>query len=203
MSDDRTSVTQWIEGVKNRDPEAAAKIWQRYYSRLVGLAYQKLRAWPRRVADEEDVVLEAFHSFCQRAQAEKSPNLRDRNDLWHLIVRITERKAYDQLRAQRRQKRGGGKVAGESVFANAQSSDGDNGIQQVADMEPTPEFAVEAAEAVDRLFGMLDDPELRRIAQLKLEGYTNEEIANLITRSLPTVERRLKLIREIWKTEGQ
>jgi DNA-directed RNA polymerase specialized sigma24 family protein len=56
-------------------------------------------------------------------------------------------------------------------------------------------------EAVDRLFGLLDDQELRRIALTKLEGYSNEEIAVEIGRSLPTVERRLKMIREIWKAE--
>ena len=56
-------------------------------------------------------------------------------------------------------------------------------------------------EAVDRLFNLLDDKEQRRIALRKLEGYSNEEIAAEIGRSLPTVERRLKMIREIWKED--
>jgi DNA-directed RNA polymerase specialized sigma24 family protein len=36
---------------------------------------------------------------------------------------------------------------------------------------------------------------------MKLEGYSNDEIARAISRSLPTVERRLRVIREIWGTE--
>jgi RNA polymerase sigma factor (sigma-70 family) len=203
MPENCNSVTQWIEGIKDGNDSAAAKLWQRYYQRLVGLAYQKLRAMPRRVADEEDVVLDAFQSFCQRAQAHQFPDLRDRNDLWHLIVRITERKAYDQLRAQRRQKRGYGKVSGESVFANAGQSSAGRGIETVAGLEPTPQFAMETAESVEQLFSLLPDEELRQIAQRKLEGYTNEEIAARIGRSLPTVERRLKRIRNIWKSELQ
>jgi RNA polymerase sigma factor (sigma-70 family) len=192
------SVSQWIAGIKAGDEEAAARLWQRYYRRLLGLARRKLRDHPRRTADEEDIVVNAFHSFYQGARANRFPDLRDRNDLWHLIVRITERKAYDELRAQRRKKRGSGKVAGESVFQGPDASDAAAGIDQVPGPEPTPEFAAEMVEAVDGLLALLDDDEMRRIAIMKLEGYTNEEIAGRIGRSLPTVERRLKMIRTLW-----
>ncbi len=57
------------------------------------------------------------------------------------------------------------------------------------------------AEDFERLLLLLADDELRRIALLKLEGYTNEELAQRIGRSIPTVERRLRLIRETWKVE--
>ncbi len=174
MSGMDESVSQWIDGLRAGDEAAAAKLWQRYYRRLVGLACKKLGSAPRRVADEEDVVLSAFQSFCRRAQKNLFPNLHDRNDLWHLIVRITERKAYDQLRAQRRKKRGSGLVEGESALIDHHASDGGIGINGVAGPEPTPEFAAEMVEAVDRLFNLLDDEELRQIASLKLEGYPSQ-----------------------------
>jgi RNA polymerase sigma factor (sigma-70 family) len=200
MSENDGSVTNWIEGLKRGDDAAAAKLWRRYYKRLVGLAYQKIQARPRRASDEEDVVAEAFNSFCQRTKENRFPDLKDRNDLWRLIVRITERKAYDHLRAAGRKKRGSGMVAGESALMGSDAS-GVAGINGVAGPEPTPALAAELAESVGRLFASLDDDELREIAQKKLEGYTNEEIAAQIGRSLPTVERRLKMIREIWKEE--
>ncbi len=125
--------------------------------------------------------------------------MRDRDDLWHLIVRITERKAYDQLRAQMRKKRGPGLVAGESAFVDVRAFSDGAGINGAAGPEPTPQFAAEMVEAVDRLFDQLDDDELRQIARHKLEGYTNEEIAGKIGRAVPTVERRLRLIRERWQ----
>ena len=53
---------------------------------------------------------------------------------------------------------------------------------------------------IGRLLGMLDDKH-RPIAQWKLEGYTNAEIAERIGRSVPTVELRLRMIRAIWKKE--
>jgi DNA-directed RNA polymerase specialized sigma24 family protein len=201
MSAADESVSQWIDGIRAGDDVAAAKVWERYYQRLVGLACNKLRGSARRVADEEDVVLSAFQSFCQRVRQNRFPDLHDRNDLWHLIVRITERKACDHLRAQTRQKRGSGLVAGESAFFDHRASNDGIGIDGVAGPEPTPEFVAQMVEAVDRLFNLLDDQELQRIATLKLDGHLNKEIAAEIGRSLPTVERRLKLIREIWKAE--
>jgi DNA-directed RNA polymerase specialized sigma24 family protein len=195
------SVTQWIEGLRAGDEAAATNLWHRYHRRLIRLACEKLARAPRRVADEEDVVLSAFQSLCRGVRDNRFPDLHDRNDLWYLIVRITERKAYDHLRGQSRKKRGSGWVAGESALADPLASGGGAGIDGVAGPEPTPEFAAEMVEAVDHLLGLLGDDELRRIALLKLEAYSNEEIAARIGRSLATVERRLKMIREIWKTE--
>jgi DNA-directed RNA polymerase specialized sigma24 family protein len=195
------SVSQWIEGLRAGDEEAAARLWQRYFHDLVLLACKRLGSAPRRIADEEDVALSAFRSFCQRVQKNQFPDLHDRNDLWHLIVRITDGKACDQLRAQLRKKRGSGLVAGESAWIDRQDLDGVAGIDGIAAREPTPEFAAQMVEAVEQLLKRLDDDELRRIALMKLEGYSNDEIARAISRSLPTVERRLRVIREIWGTE--
>jgi RNA polymerase sigma factor (sigma-70 family) len=201
VQDSLSSVTQWIEGIKDGDDSAAAKIWERYYQRLIMLILQKLRGMPRRVADEEDVVLSAFASLYQRAQAQKFPDLRDRNDLWYLIVCIAERKVYNLMRAERREKRDHRKVIGESALAKADESNSRIGLDVLPGLEPTPEFAAATAESVQRLFAMLPDDESREIAQRKMEGYTNEEIAVQIDRSVPTVERRLKRIRNIWKSE--
>jgi len=201
MSHFDDSVSQWIDGLKAGDELAATKLWQRYYGSLLALARKKLDRRPQRVADEDDVVISAFRSFCQKAREDRFPDLRDRDDLWHLIVRITEGKAHDQLRDQARKKRGSGLVAGESAFIDLQASSAGAGIDGVAGPEPTPEFAAEMVEAVDRLFNQLTDDELRQIALHKLEGYTNEEIASKIGRALPTIERRLRLIRKMWQKE--
>ncbi len=134
-------------------------------------------------------------------QEERFPDLHDRDELWHLIVRITERKAYDQLEREARKKRGSRLVAGESAFMDLEASGPGAGINEVAGPEPTPEFAAEMVEAVDRLFDKLADEQLRQIALHKLEGYTNAEIAGKIGRSLPTVERRLRVIRQRWRGE--
>src|SRR5262245_60587 len=103
-----TSVTQWIDRLKAGDPDAAQKLWERYFRRLVGLARKKLRSAPRRAADEEDVALSAFDSFCRNAEQGRFPQLLDRDSLWRLLVVFTARKSAHLRRDEGRQKRGGG-----------------------------------------------------------------------------------------------
>jgi RNA polymerase sigma factor (sigma-70 family) len=201
MSLPDNSVTQWIDALKAGDEAAAAKLWRRYYQRLINLARKRLGGSPRRAADEEDVALAAFHSFCQGLQEERFPDLRDRDDLWRLVVCITERKAYCQIRDQGRRKRGAGLVTGESALINPQASGLGAGFDELAGPEPTAEFAAEMCEAVDHLLTCLADDQLRQIALDKLDGYSNEEIAQRIGRALSTVERRLRLIRKTWLKE--
>src|SRR5262249_37281756 len=58
------SVSHWIGQLKAGDHAAAQELWNNYFHRLVGLARKKLEGAPRRAADEEDVALSAFTSFC-------------------------------------------------------------------------------------------------------------------------------------------
>jgi DNA-directed RNA polymerase specialized sigma24 family protein len=196
------SVTQWINKLKAGDDAAAQKLWQSYFERLVALARKKLRGTPRRAADEEDVALSAFDSFCRGAAQGRFPQLADRGDLWQLLVLITARKAIDLVHQERRQKRGGGTVQGESAFLAIPDSSGEEaGLEQFAGREPTPEFAAQLAEECRRLLSVLADEELRRVALWKMEGYTNEEIAAKLGCVLRTVERKVRVIRSRWKQE--
>ena len=197
------SVTQWIDRLKAGDPDAAQKLWERYFRRLVGLARKKLRAAPRRAADEEDVALSAFDSFCRGAEQDRFPQLHDRLDLWQLLVLLTARKALDLAQHERRQKRGGGAVLDEAALPGpADSSAPEAALEQIEGPEPTPAFAAQVAEEWLRLLERLDSPDLRVVALRKVEGCGNEEIAALLGCGLRTVERRLRLIRSIWEQEG-
>lgn len=191
------SVSCWIEQLKRGDEAATARLWQRFYQRLVGLAARKLGNTPRRVAEEEDVVSVAFATFVRRAREGHFPSLLDRDDLWHLLAKITERKSVEWVRGQAREKRGGGKVRGESALRVLTGSQVTGDLDHMAGLEPTPDFAAETAENVQHLLGGLS-PELRQVALLKLEGYLNAEIAASLECSLPTVERKLRLIRRLW-----
>jgi hypothetical protein len=69
------SVTHRIVRLKAGGPAAAEPLGLRCYHRLVGLARSKLYRRPRRAADEEDVALSAFHSFCRGAEQGRFPLL--------------------------------------------------------------------------------------------------------------------------------
>ena len=194
------SVTHWISLLKAGEHAAAQPLWEAYCRRLAGLARRKLRAAPRRAADEEDVALSAFVSLCRGAEQGRFPLLRDRDDLWHLLVVLTARKALQLLRHECREKRGGGKVLGEADLEAADDA-GEGALAWVLGPEPTPEFAAQVAEEFERLLSRLGDPDLRAIALWKMEGDTNEDIAAKLGCVPRTVERRLRVIRSLWGQE--
>ena len=195
------SVTAWIEQLKAGDAAAAAPLWQGYFRRLVGLARQRLGAAPRGVADEEDVALSAFDSFCRGAVQGRFPRLGDRGDLWRLLVTITARKAVDHLQRERCQRRGGGRVVGEAALDAADAEAG-RWLEQVVGREPTPDFVAQVVDECRRLLESLGDEGLRTVALLRMEGYSNDEIAERLGCGLRSVERKLERIRKRWVAES-
>src|SRR5229473_4615747 len=92
------SVTYWVGQLKAGDAAAAQPLFDRYFGQMVRLARARLQGKPPGcVADEEDVALSAFDSFCRGAEQGKFPQLKDRDNLWPLLVVITARKALDQV----------------------------------------------------------------------------------------------------------
>jgi RNA polymerase sigma factor (sigma-70 family) len=193
------SVTHWFEQVREADSLAARALWERYFPQLVRLAREKLRGAPRRASDEEDVASSVMESLFRAAEQGRLPNLADRDDLWRLLLRMTARKVVDLRRHEARQRRGGGRVKGESALGRAGAPYDPAAIAEVIGDAPTPEFAAMMIEQRERLFAQLGDPDLKALASAKLEGYTNEEIAEQLGCSLRTVERRLHLIRKKWE----
>ena len=182
-------VTVWLGRLQAGDPAAARPLWDKYFHRLVGLARKRLRDAPRRAADEEDVALSAFDSFCRNAEAGRFPDLADRDGLWRLLATFTFRKATRHLRDAARKKRGG-------------TADQTAGAEQVFGREPDPGLAAEVADECGRLLAALGDPELERVALLRMDGHSVEEVAAAVGCAPRSVKRKLQLIRTIWEREA-
>jgi DNA-directed RNA polymerase specialized sigma24 family protein len=192
------SVTRWLQQLPEGDQLAVQKLWEAYFPRLVGLARKRLWGTPTQAADAEDVALSAFDSFCRGAEQGRFPRLFDRDDLWQLLLVITVRKACNQAKHEARRQPQGGRVH----HASALAGEGEGALfADLIGREPDPEFAAGAAEECRRLLATLRDDQLRSIAVWKMEGFTNEEIAVKIGRSLPAVQRKLVLIRKALEKE--
>ncbi|MBY0227754.1 MAG: hypothetical protein K2W96_00600 [Gemmataceae bacterium] len=183
------SVTTWLHALSSGNGDVAQNLWERYFGRMVELARAKLRAGAKRASDEEDVAISAFHSFCQAAAERRFPRLANRDDLWQVLVVLTARKALDQRKYDTRKKR-------------AESSTkllDDAALDAVVGADPDPAFAAAVADEFRALLAKLDDDQLRHIAVRKLEGHTNDEIADELKCTVRTVGRRLALIRDLWE----
>jgi hypothetical protein len=81
--------------VKTGDRDAAQKLWERYFERLVRLARAKLPAGRRKLGeDESDVAVYAMDCFLRAAEQGRYPYLHNRDNLWALLATITMRKAW-------------------------------------------------------------------------------------------------------------
>jgi DNA-directed RNA polymerase specialized sigma24 family protein len=194
--DSSGEISRFVAQLQAGQRDAARLLWERYHRRMLGLARAKLGALPRRVADEEDVALSAFDSFCRGAEQGRFPHLEDRDDLWQLLGMITARKAVDLRQKEQRQKRGGGKVRGDSALLG---SNGEGGLDGLAGDGAPPDVACAIAEQCQRLLDCLPDDSLRQVALGKLEGYSNPELAERLGCALATVGRKLERIRDIWE----
>jgi DNA-directed RNA polymerase specialized sigma24 family protein len=163
----------------------------------------KLGDIPRREADEEDVVLSALDSFYQGARAGAFPQLNDRDNLWALLSKITARKAINERLRQLAEKRGGGRVRGESLGIPPGDDRQVGLLAQFPAEELTPDYLVMMREECHRLFGKLKDSALVKVAEMKLAGHTNVEISESLNVAKRTVERKLRLIRRCWSEDDE
>jgi DNA-directed RNA polymerase specialized sigma24 family protein len=191
-----SSVVGLIERFKAGNPDAANDLWQRYGDRLVRLARRKLGRLPRRMVDEEDVALSAFNSLCAGAVKGRFPDVADEKSLWALLVFITAQKAADCINHQVRKKRGGGKVQGHSALVGKSSTNQWGSFDAFLASEPGPATLNIWADEYERLLAVLGDPLLRQIADLSVQRYTVDEIANKLGLARRTIHRKLALIRK-------
>lgn len=196
------SVTEWICQLQAGKRQAIQNLWERYYPRMVELARRHLRGVPRRAADEEDVVLAAFDSFCRGVEAGRYPDLRDRSGLWQVLLSMTVNKAVDLIRHAGRDKRDWRRTVTQSELEEGfPGSDAERFEAMLHSDEPDPAFASEIADQLEWLLRQLNDEQLRQIALFKLQGYTNAEIASHLGCAVSTVERRLVLVRKLLEAE--
>jgi len=192
------SVTFWIDQLRSTDQgeyhEAAKKIWTRYIEALLTVARKQLPDMVRKREDEEDVVQSVFATFCERYR-EKDFVVNDRDDLWKLLVAITENKAHNVRIHHTRHRR--------DVRREHGAGNGGDPLPPLKEFEmhgPTPEEAAIIVEEMRLQLNRLD-LSLQKVAVWKLQGYTNSEIADpgKMNCAVRTVERKLQLIRQIWE----
>jgi RNA polymerase sigma factor (sigma-70 family) len=197
----RGSVTRLIIDLRSDEATvrelAARLVWGRYFQELLALARSHLSARIRGREDEQDVLQSMYKSFCLR-QRRGDFDLANRDELWKLLVQITLRKARNTANRHLVGKRDVRRdTSGEVVPAD--SFDEPTALLNQLDIDdPTPAEAALLNEALEQRFQALREPALRLIAQKKLEGYTNQEIAQELQCTMRTVERKLERIRTYW-----
>jgi DNA-directed RNA polymerase specialized sigma24 family protein len=195
------SVSVWIQQLQAGEESALGKLHARYWPFVVGLARRKLGGMPRRALDEEDTAQQAFWSFYKSLRAGGLPQLSNRSQLLALLSHITACQAANQIKHELGvQKRGGGRVQGESVLkGDPVRGDGAvRGLEQMEDAGLSPEERILLKDCYQHYVAALPG-HLRDFAELYLAGLTYQEIADRRGCTERTVDRKMALILGHWR----
>jgi RNA polymerase sigma-70 factor (ECF subfamily) len=158
-------------------------LFDRYVDQLLALARRRISQRLASRVDAEDVVQSVFRTFFTRAR-EGQFRIQERDDLAKLLVRITLHKTLRQVEFHKAAKRDPGHEAG-------QSSEAREKLFAFLDGEPPPEMVVACLDEMEHFLNKLG-PDERQILELRLQGYTNREIAD----KLGTYDRKIRRVIE-------
>lgn len=184
------SVSLLLQNLREGDPQAGLRLWNRYLPRLNALAAKALAGRRLGVADADDAVQSAWISFWQRLESGAFPSELHRDDFWNLLGLMVVRKAGKQLRSERAEKRGAGRIVRESEL---HADEPHNCLEHLASQLHTLDFDLHCEELLQLL-----DAECQQIALLRLMGHRTIEIAEELGCTERKVQRKLELIRLKW-----
>lgn len=191
------SVTNWVNALKVGEAEAAQKLWERYFQKLINQAEVRIKKCPQGSLEAEDIAVSVFESLWRGSQEGRFEKLQNRDELWWLLLALTRRKVASHVRTETALKRGGNSTP--KSFSDDENTS--YTFDLIVSDEPTPEYLAILQEEYDKLLEILRDDQLREIAVLRLEGYTLREIGTHLDISVPTVTRKIRLIRAAWGRE--
>lgn len=187
MADD-TSFAVILAQLRQRDNAAAARVFDRFAARLLGLARCQFDRRLLQKMDPDDVVQSVFHSVFEHL-AHGRFELGNWDNLWGLLTCVTIRKCgkwKDYFAAQARD------ISRETAATSADSTI--SGLDFL-DREPTPAEAAALTDTVAMLVRGLKDHE-NAIVVRRLQGETVVEICREIGCSQSKVFRVLRHVRQ-------
>jgi DNA-directed RNA polymerase specialized sigma24 family protein len=197
VNSDQGSVTGWISLIREGDQDVLDAFSKRYFSKIRDLAKSKLSN-----PDSEEVANDVLVALTQSIAGGKYPNLCDRNSLWFLILKITQNRVIAFTRREKAKKR----IPAESMEPNhcedlvrvESLTDYEAELDNVIASNSTEAAWIEISDCWEELLRCLPDDVCRQIAQLKLQSYSNREIALMMGFTPSKVDRKVRLIQEQW-----
>jgi len=175
------------------DQEAARQIVDRYIDRLLALARRRISQRLASRVDAEDIVQSVFRTFFVRLKDGRF-TFHEEDDLCKLLVRITLHKTLRQVAFHKAAKRDPNQEAAQGDHCHER-------LLSVLDREPSAEDAVAFEDELQN-FRRLLNPQEQQIIEMRLQGCTNDEIAQALGIYDRKIRRVIERVREVAEAEG-
>ncbi len=176
MNISRQQVTQLCRDAADQDRAAMDSLVDHVYATLRRIANRQMGA---ERAEHTLSPTALVHEAYLRLADQDSMDWRDRAHFYAVASRVMRRVLLDHARRRLADKRGGDQV---KVTFN----------EEVAGTVASPEALLELDRALDRL-GVLSDRQRQVVEMRFFGGMTHEEVAEVLTVSVPTVRRDWRL----------
>jgi DNA-directed RNA polymerase specialized sigma24 family protein len=181
--------------MRDGDPHAIQKLVERYFRKLSEYAHKKLSARMRLSEDGEDIAILVMHAIARNTQLGRFPNLQHREDLWLHMIFLTQQQVIERHREE--------KVIGQSGITIQNMTDlleqYSCSLDDFLDDDSGRDRLLEIMDCWNELLKSLEDDRARDIARLKLQGFTNREIASILALVPKTVDRKVQHIMQRWQ----
>jgi RNA polymerase sigma-70 factor, ECF subfamily len=177
----------------SKEEQEARQLFDRYVESLLALARRRISQRLASRVDPEDVVQSVFRTFFAQLKAGRY-RFEQQDDLCKLLMRITVHKTLRHIAFHEADKRSPRLEVGQEDEAQKR-------ILELLDHEPTPETTVTFLDQLEHFLSRLR-PEERQVVEMRLQGYTNEEIATRLGTYDRKIRRVVERIRSLAEKEG-
>lgn len=182
-----------VELCRAGDEDAARVLVDQYIDRLVALARRRLKRRLHRRLDAEDIVQSVFRTFFGRIK-EGQFQIASQDDLCKLLMRITVHKTLRLVAYHQADKR----AAGREIELGGDTPEA---LLEVIGREPSPAAAAAFIDQLEQFLAKLQ-PDERIILEMKLQDYSNAEIAAALKTYDRKIRRVIERIRSLAAAEG-
>jgi len=176
-----------IARAREGDQDAWRILFDECYPKIVRVVRRRLSRPMRKHYDSTDIANEVMKSLAARFGDFDFASV---TDLRKFVLHAAEQKVVDEYRREHAQKR--------DIDRDRPLASGDGSFAwEPADGSPTPSQVAVVTEVRQQLLETQSGPG-RAVLEMKLQGYSNHEVASETGWHLRKVERFLKALRDSW-----
>jgi RNA polymerase sigma factor (sigma-70 family) len=191
---DRPHDLTLAEQCQQGDPQAFEEVFARYSERLMRVAKSRISERLATRIEAEDLVQSVFRTFFGHVRENRFV-FNEENDLWRLLVSITLNKLRNKVDWHTAAKRN------VDIETSLSPSDSRPSAFDVDGETPSPEAVVMFMDLLEHFMAELRESD-RKILELRIQSYTQEEIAQEVGCTERTVRRVLERIRKVAEEHG-